>query len=81
MDRHNGNKEKKRKLDEARQKFPPDQETISKYIDAHDGKIVLDKQRFGGGVECETMTWYNHDSQQFHPVKRAPIPYFKLNSA
>lgn len=75
------NKEKKRKLDEARQKFPPDQETINKYLDAHDGKIVLDKQRFGGGVECETMTWYNHDAQQFHPVKRAPIAYFSANSS
>jgi twinkle protein len=72
------NKLKKRKLDEARQAIPPDNEEIAKWIDQHDGKAVLDKQRFGEGEEAEVAVWFNADSYQFHAVKNRKTPYFQL---
>lgn len=72
------NKMKKRKLDEARQKIPADTETISEWIDKHDGKIMIDKQRFGEGHEAEVFTWYDGDSCQFsYERNRKPKQYFK----
>ena len=72
------NKMKRRKLDEARQKIPPDNEQIAEWIDQPDGKILIDKQRFGGGHEGELYVWYDHDSCQFSTHKNMRIPYFTL---
>jgi twinkle protein len=72
------NKLKKRKLDEARQSFPPNNEEIAKWIDQPDGKAVLDKQRFGEGEEAEVPVWFGLDSQQFHTSKMKKTPYFRL---
>lgn len=72
------NKLKKQKLDEARQSFPPNDEVISQWIDAPDGKAILDKQRFGEGEEAQVQLWFHHDSYQFHPNKNTCIPYFRI---
>lgn len=70
------NKMKKKKLDEARQ--AEDTEAISQWIDQPDGKIVIDKQRFGEGEECEVVTWFDRDSCQFHNTKNTVRPYFQI---
>ena len=72
------NKLKKRKLDEARQAVPPDNEAISEWIDAPDGKCVLDKQRFGEGEEAEVSVWFDADSFQFHSSQFKRSTYFTL---
>lgn len=71
------NKLKKRKIDEAKQHN--DIELLSQWVDQPDGKIVLDKQRFGEGEECETFVWYDKDSCQFHVSPNRKIPYFETN--
>lgn len=68
------NKMKKQKLDEARQ--VNDVEEISKWLDQPDGKIVLDKQRFGDGEECQSFVWFDRESCQFHCDKNKVFPYF-----
>ena len=68
------NKMKKRKLDDARHN--EDTETISQWIDQPDGKIIIDKQRFGEGEECETNVWFDKDACQFHTTKHTIRPYF-----
>jgi len=73
------NKIKKRKIDEARQ--ANDIETLSQWLDQPDGKIIIDKQRFGDGQESEIVTFFDPDACQFHTTKRAPIPYFQSEPA
>ena len=73
------NKIKKRKLDEARSSIPPNNEAIADWIDQPDGKIVLDKQRFGDGDEAEVPIWFNSDSLQFHTSMNRQTKYFRLN--
>jgi len=70
------NKLKKRKMDEARQKN--DIETLAAQMDEPDGKIMLDKQRFGEGEESVAMVWYHSESCQFHTVRNKSIPYFEV---
>lgn len=70
------NKLKKHKLDEARQKMPPDNEEIARWLDVEDGKVVLDKQRFGEGEEAHVHVWFNADSFQFHTSRNRKFPYF-----
>jgi twinkle protein len=70
------NKMKKRKIDEARQEGNVDE--LSKWMDQPDGKILLDKQRFGEGEECEVFTWFNKDSCQFHQDSNKSLPYFEV---
>jgi twinkle protein len=72
------NKMKKKKLDEARQSN--DGEELAKWIDQHDGKIIIDKQRFGEGEECEVFTWFDSPSCQFHTSNRKGMPYFELKT-
>ncbi len=72
------NKMKKRKLDEARQNN--DAEEIAKWIDEPDGKIVLDKQRFGEGEECEVFVWFDRESCQFHTTRNTSYPFFKIKA-
>jgi len=68
------NKIKKRKLDEARQ--TNNMEMISEWIDQPDGKIIIDKQRFGEGEESDCIVWFDKDSCQFHTTKNTVRPYF-----
>jgi twinkle protein len=70
------NKQKKKKLDEARERN--DSETISKWIEEPDGKIVVDKQRFGEGEEREVSVWFDNESCQFHTTKYGKRPYFQV---
>lgn len=67
-------KKKKRMMDEATQKN--DMQLMSEWEDQHDGKIILDKQRFGEGDECEAFVWFDKDSLQFHNTPNRKIPYF-----
>ncbi len=71
------NKIKKRKLDEARNAMPPNNEMIAEWIDQPDGKAIIDKQRFGEGEEAEVPVWLEFDSLQFHTCKNKRIPYFR----
>lgn len=72
------NKMKKKKLDEARENN--DTETIAKWIEEPDGKIVVDKQRFGEGEEREVSVWFDSESCQFHTTKYKKLPYFEYKS-
>lgn len=72
------NKLKKRKIDEAKQKIPPDNQEIDKWLQEPDGKAVLDKQRFGEGEEAEVAVWFNAESFQFHLSKGKKFPFFVL---
>ena len=65
-----------RKIDEARQE--ENVEELTKWIDQHDGKIMLDKQRFGEGEESEVYTWFHKDSCQFHTTKGKFSPSFEV---
>jgi twinkle protein len=71
------NKMKKIKLDEARQKN--DMEQVVHWMDQPDGKIIIDKQRFGEGEECQVFTWFDAPSCQFHTSPRTSIPYFQYS--
>jgi twinkle protein len=73
------NKLKKRKLDEAKQKNPPDNEQIAHWLDQPDGKVVIDKQRFGEGEEAEVDLWFDAHSFQFHTCRNRFVPYFTMN--
>lgn len=68
------NKEKKRRLDRAREEN--DVETIAAWIEQPDGRIVVDKQRFGEGEEREINVWFDPESCQFHTQKYKKLPYF-----
>lgn len=70
------NKLKKQKLDEAKQAIPQDIETISQWMDAPDGKVLLEKQRFGEGEEASVVLWFDPDGLQFHTHKNMKMPYF-----
>ena len=69
------NKMKKRKLDEATQ--AQNDEEVLFWQNQPDGKILLDKQRFGEGEECELLTYFSRDSCQFHPNSVKSLPYFQ----
>jgi twinkle protein len=72
------NKIKKRKIDEAR--AANDMEEIVEWTDQPDGKIVVDKQRFGEGEECETHVFFDKDSTQFHTDPNKMIPFFVFSA-
>jgi twinkle protein len=72
------NKMKKRKLDEARAFYPPNEEMIKEFIDQPDGKAVLDKQRFGEGEEAEVAMWFTAESIQFHHQRDRKTLYFAM---
>lgn len=65
---------KKVKLDEAR--AANDIEEISKWMDQPDGKIIVDKQRFGEGEEGSVLTWFDKESCQFHTNQHKMVPFF-----
>lgn len=65
---------KKVKLDEAREHN--DIEAIAQWADQNDGKIVVDKQRFGEGEEGSSLVWFDKESCQFHTQQHKMIPYF-----
>lgn len=69
---------KKRKMDEAKQAIPPNLEQINEWMDAYDGKAVIDKQRFGEGEEAEVAVWFSSETSQFHTNKMKKLPYFSL---
>lgn len=72
------NKMKKRKIDECRQfKTPEAVEELDKWLRQPDGKLIIDKQRFGEGEECEVAMWYDRDSCQFQLSENRKVPYFK----
>jgi len=73
------NKLKKRKMDEAKQ--AGNLEEYAKWESEPDGKIILDKQRFGEGEECEIPIWFNRDAMQFHTVQGRSYPYFVMEGA
>jgi twinkle protein len=70
------NKLKKRKLDELKQAGMTDPEIVKKWEDEPDGRAVIDKQRFGEGLEAEVHLWYDHDSTQFQTCPNSRYPYF-----
>ncbi len=72
------NKMKKRKMDEARQNN--DAQSMAEWTMQPDGKILLDKQRYGDGEECETHTWFHRDACQFHTGSEQVMPYFSLSA-
>jgi hypothetical protein len=71
------NKLKKRKIDEAKQKIPPDNAEIDKWLAEPDGKAVLDKQRFGEGEEAELNVFFQSESFQFHPKRFQKTHYYQ----
>lgn len=72
------NKLKARKLNEARQ--TNNTEMASEWIDQPDGKIVIDKQRFGEGEESEAVVWFERDACQFHTEQHRTAPYFRYQT-
>ncbi len=68
------NKLKKRKIDEAQQN--KNLEEMNKWLSQPDGKIVIDKQRFGEGEEREVHVWFDSGSCQFSTTKGLKMPYF-----
>lgn len=70
------NKRKKKEIDDAYLK--KDTEKMAMWMDEPDGKIVLDKQRFGEGEEREVAVWFTPGSCQFHTTKATNRPYFAL---
>lgn len=75
------NKLKRKKLDEARNCFPQNNEQISEWIDAPDGEAVVDKQRFGEGEEAQHPVWFDKETMQFHTVKNKVNHYFRYEAA
>lgn len=72
------NKMKKRKLDEARS--TNNIELMAEWQSQPDGRILLDKQRYGDGEECEINTWFNKEACQFHCGSEQTFPYFKISA-
>lgn len=73
------NKLKKHKIDEAKQAVPMNTEAVVEWMDKEDGKIFLDKQRFGEGEEAVVYTWFDTETSQFHTCRNKKIDYFKSN--
>lgn len=71
------NKIKKKKLDEARAAMPPNDEVIAEWLDAFDGKVILDKQRFGEGEEADVPVWFDQETSQFHTSQRKKSQYYR----
>lgn len=71
-------KMKKRKMDEAKQ--TNNVAMLNEWQSQPDGKILLDKQRYGEGEECEVPIWFQRDSCQFHTGGEKLMPYFVANS-
>jgi twinkle protein len=69
------NKLKKFNIDQARQSN--NLEELAYWTDQPDGKIIIDKQRFGEGEECDVNTWFDRDSCQFHTTRSRKMPYFQ----
>ncbi len=72
------NKMKKRKMDEARQSN--NLQAMAEWTAQPDGKILLDKQRYGDGEECECNTWFARDACQFHCGSESSTPYFSISA-
>lgn len=72
------NKIKKRKMDEARHTNNP--QMLTEWMEQYDGKIIIDKQRFGEGEESETYVWFDKDACQFHTGPNMVAPYFKYKT-
>ncbi len=72
------NKMKKRKMDEARQSN--NIQAMAEWTAQPDGKILLDKQRYGDGEECECNTWFARDACQFHCGSESSTPYFSISA-
>jgi twinkle protein len=70
------NKMKKRKMDEAKQSN--NVEMMAEWTAQPDGKILLDKQRYGDGEECEINTWFNKESCQFSLGSEKSMAYFQV---
>jgi twinkle protein len=68
------NKLKKKKLDEAKQ--ANNVQGLTEWIDANDGVISIDKQRFGEGEESSVFTWFDKESCQFHTQRGMKLEYF-----
>jgi twinkle protein len=68
------NKMKKIKLDEAKQ--ANDIEEIDKWMDQPDGRIIVDKQRFGEGEEASIHVYFDKESCQYHGIQNKMIPFF-----
>ncbi len=64
-------------MDEARQ--TNNVEAMAEWQAQPDGKILLDKQRYGDGEECEVNTWFSKDACQFSLGSEKNHPYFQLN--
>lgn len=73
------NKQKKRHLDECKNVGDNASQDYLKWMAQPDGKIVLDKQRFGEGEECEVFVWFHRESCQFHLEPNKHLPYFQLD--
>lgn len=71
------NKQKKFKLDEAR--AANNFQAIAELMDQPDGKIIVDKQRFGEGEECSAVIWHDRESGQFHTTQNRKTTYFQVN--
>lgn len=74
------NKNKKRQLDQLRASPVTNYEELAKWQDQPDGKIILDKQRFGEGEECEAAVWFCKESCQFGVTPNAKAPYFVVKT-
>lgn len=68
------NKMKKIKLDEAR--LANNVEEVTKWTEQPDGKIIVDKQRFGEGEEGSINTYFERESCQFHTNQWKMVPFF-----
>jgi len=74
------NKLKKRKLDECKNVGDNSSEAYKQLLLQPDGKIVVDKQRFGEGQESELWVWFDPESMQFHCEPGKKLPYFAYKS-
>lgn len=74
------NKMKKRKLDECRRVGDTVSTDYTQWMAQPDGKIVLDKQRFGEGEECEVSVWFDKESCQFSCDPGQSYPYFRTKT-
>lgn len=68
------NKIKRRKIEEFQ--LAKNVEKMNEWINQPDGKIVVDKQRFGEGEEREVNVWFETQSCQYHTTKGQKFPYF-----
>lgn len=73
------NKLKKQKMDEAMLCNPPNLIELEKRQKEPDGKVLLDKQRFGEGEETILPVWFSSETSQFHCEKDKKSYYFTKN--